>query len=246
MRENPGWAVRYRVSHGLQTGKLAEIHHVDVGAQPDVIGEIPANVIRVFIDYDLIGVPVPIIAITDVVGSHTKIETAKPEPIRTTSREAPFVALAEATGKVAVLPRMIEMVVWIIGAGVVSNPDVAPCVNVRRIWVARLIGEVARRWFASSRLSRSRAFLRGVCGSDLMGRTASWSRPMSWYMSATNLRMALATRGFGVAAILRKSGKRQKEQGRNRKSCCLHVTSSKGPYPCGSGVRPGSWPALTL
>ncbi len=50
---------------------------------------------------------------------------------------------------------------------------------------------------------------------------------MSGYVPASNVRVALATRGFRVAAILRKSRERQKEQGRNRQSCCLHVTSIK-------------------
>jgi hypothetical protein len=52
-------------------------------------------------------------------------------------------AFAKAASKVPMLPRMIEMVVRIIAARVVSNPDIAFCVNVRRFWVTRLIGESA-------------------------------------------------------------------------------------------------------
>ena len=87
VRESPeGPRATRRFARPSKPASLAEIHHVDVGAQPDVIGEIPANVIRVFIDYDLIGVPVPAIAVTDVVRSHTKIETAKPEAAWSASR----------------------------------------------------------------------------------------------------------------------------------------------------------------
>ncbi len=52
-------------------------------------------------------------------------------------------ALANAASKVPMLPRMIEMVVRVIGAGAVSNPDIALRVNVRRFWVAGLVGEIA-------------------------------------------------------------------------------------------------------
>ncbi len=132
---------------------------MDVGPQPDVISEIPADVIRVFVDYDVIGVPVPAIAVTDVVGSHTKKETAKREPIWSAARKMPYMALAEATGKAAVFPRMIEMVVRIVAARAVSNPLISFCVNVGRIRVTRLIGKSARRRMLSFRRKLMLSFL---------------------------------------------------------------------------------------
>ena len=132
---------------------------MDVSPQPDVVGQIPANVIRVFIDYDLIGAPVPVVAVTHVVGRHAKIEAAKPEPARTASRKAPYMAFAKAATKVPMLPRMIEMVVRIIFARAVSNPGIVVCVNVRSFWVTRLIGESARCRMVSLRGKLMLSFL---------------------------------------------------------------------------------------
>jgi hypothetical protein len=132
---------------------------MDVGAQPHVIGEIPADVIRVFIDYDLIRVPVPVIAVTNVVGSHTKIETAEPKPAWSASRKMPYMAFAKATGKATVLPRMTEMVVWVIAPRVVSNPLISSCVNVGRLRVTRLIRKPARRRMLSFRGKLMLSFL---------------------------------------------------------------------------------------
>lgn len=132
---------------------------MDVGSQPHVIGEIPTVVIRVFVNYDVIGVPVPVIAVTDVVRSHTKKETAKREPIWSASRKMPYMAFAKATGKAAVLPRMIEMVVRVIATRAVSDPDITLCVNVRSFGVARLIGESTRRRMLSFRGKLMLSFL---------------------------------------------------------------------------------------
>jgi hypothetical protein len=68
-------------------------------------------------------------------------------------------ALAKATGKVAVFPRTIEMVVWVIAACAVSNPDIALCVNVRSFGVTRLVGESSRRRMLSLRGKLMLSFL---------------------------------------------------------------------------------------
>jgi hypothetical protein len=68
-------------------------------------------------------------------------------------------AFAKATGESAVLPRMIEMVVWVVAARVVSNPLISFRVNVGRLRVTRLISESARRRMLSLRGKLMLSFL---------------------------------------------------------------------------------------
>ena len=52
---------------------------VDVGAEPGVVGEVPAGVVRIFVDDDLVGVPKPAVNIAKVVRSYAEVEASKPE-----------------------------------------------------------------------------------------------------------------------------------------------------------------------
>lgn len=88
---------------------VAEELDVDVGAEADVIGEVPANVIGIFVDDDVVASPVPVVAIANVRACNAEIETVKPEAGRTAAGEMPDMAFAKAAAEVAMLPRMIEM-----------------------------------------------------------------------------------------------------------------------------------------
>ncbi len=91
--------------------------------------------IRIFVDHDLIGAPVPAVAEGKVSGSDGEVETAEPEAFSIAAFNAPHVAFAEAAGEVTVLPGMIEMIVRIIAAGIVADPLVVG-VDVRSVGVA--------------------------------------------------------------------------------------------------------------
>jgi len=67
------------------TASSTQVHDVDVGTQPHVVGEVPAVVVRVFVDHNLIAVPEPVTAVTHVERCDIEIETSKPEPARTAS-----------------------------------------------------------------------------------------------------------------------------------------------------------------
>ena len=92
----------------------AEVLHVDVGSQANVVGKVPANVIRIIVEDDLIGGPIPVAAVADVIGRYAEVESAEPEAARTASAETPDVSAANLTGKVSVLPGMVEMIVRIV------------------------------------------------------------------------------------------------------------------------------------
>jgi hypothetical protein len=101
---------------------VAEIGHVDVGAEPHVIGQVPSVVVGVFVDDDLIRIPEPAVTETNVIRRYAEVKAAEPETRRASTDEMPNVTAAKATGKATVLPRMIEMVVGIVAAGVVTYP----------------------------------------------------------------------------------------------------------------------------
>jgi len=96
---------------------------MDVGSEPDVIGEVPANVIGIIVDDDVVGIPEPVVTVTKVVGSYGEVETAEPEAAGTTASEAPDVAATNTAGEVAMLPRMIQTVMRVVAAGIMAHPS---------------------------------------------------------------------------------------------------------------------------
>jgi len=111
---------------------------VNVRSQPHVIGKVPADVIGIVVDDDFVGVPEPAIAEANIVWGNAKKEPAKPETPRTATSEAPAMAGAEAAREVSVLPRVIDMVMRIILAGVVPDPLIT-FIDVRNVRVAGLV-----------------------------------------------------------------------------------------------------------
>jgi len=113
----------------------AEVLDVDVRPQPRVVGEIPAVMVGIFVDHDLVAVPEPVTAQGKVKGGDAESEAAKPETGRTASANAPYMAAAEAAGESAMLKRMIDVEAGIIASGVVADPG-AVVVNVRSFGMA--------------------------------------------------------------------------------------------------------------
>jgi hypothetical protein len=109
---------------------VAEEFDVDVGAQADVVGQVPADVVGVFVDDDVVAGPVPVVAIGKVKGSNAEVEAAEPEAARTAASETPDVFGAKASSEMTVRPGMIEMEAGVVGALLMADP-VALGVNVR-------------------------------------------------------------------------------------------------------------------
>ena len=140
---------------------------MDVGAEARVVGQVPAIVVRIFVNDDLIGIPEPVVAETVVVRSDVEVETAKPEAGRAAAGEAEPMAAAEAARKASMLPRMIEMVVGIIAAGVVADPFIVG-MDVGGVRVSGLVAEdgmfldrtriaTERSWTVSGNVSTANA-----------------------------------------------------------------------------------------
>ena len=116
-----------------------QIQDVNVSAQPDVIGEVPSVVIGIGIDHDVVIVPEPTVGVVVVIGRNLEEEAANIEPIQATTAEPPDVLRADAGSEVTVFPRMIDMIVGIAATGIVSDPAIIFCMDVRSFGMALLI-----------------------------------------------------------------------------------------------------------
>jgi hypothetical protein len=135
--------------------------HVDVRPQSYVVSEIPAVVVGIFVDDNVVAVPEPVTAIGEVERPHAEVETPEPETVGAASGEMPDVSAAEASGEVAVFPGMVEMHARIVTAGAMAHPFPVG-VDVRRVGVSGLVVEVRRcRGRMRSRL--------GTMGRDVSG-----------------------------------------------------------------------------
>jgi len=153
-------------------------------------------VVGVLINHDLIGVPEPVTTEAVVVWCDAKVKAPEPKTRRAPACKMPDVVRAEPARKVSVLPRMIEMVVRIIPAGVMPNPLTAR-VDVGGVWVPRLVTKIA-------------LFLRRVWlppkGSRAMG----------------GRRVCDATTMFAFTAPLSKSRKRKHQQRYQKSDVFFH------------------------
>src|SRR5579864_460968 len=118
---------------------VAEIFDVNVGAESRVVGQVPAVVVGVVVNYDLVGTPVPIIDEAEVGGGNGEIETAEPEAFAVAALDAPLMAAADAAGEAAMFPGTVEVIFGIIAAGIVADPFVVG-VNVRGFGMALFVG----------------------------------------------------------------------------------------------------------
>jgi hypothetical protein len=135
--------------HGNWRQLLAKILHVDVGSEADVIGEVPAFVVRVVIDYDLIGVPIPATGVAVIVGRDAPEESVKPEALGTSSSEMPNMSAADSPVEASVFPGTVEMIVSIVAPGVMPDPAIIR-VYVRSLGMSWLVAErrPVRSWSA--------------------------------------------------------------------------------------------------
>ena len=115
---------------------------MDIGAEPYVVGQVPTVMDRILIDRDLVAIPEPVVAEGVVVWVDSKREAVKPEALPVSSPQPKDVAAAKSAREAPVLPEMIEVIVGIVAAGVVSDPA-AIGVDVRNSRMPRLIAKSA-------------------------------------------------------------------------------------------------------
>ena len=134
---------------------------MDIGAEPDVVGQVPAVVVGIFVNHDIVAIPEPIAAIAEVEGGYAETKTAEPEAVRASAAKMPHMAAAEAAGEVSVLKGMIEMIVNVAAAGVVANP-LAVVMDVGSVGMPRFVVEMRGRLRRMRRARRSGTVLGNV------------------------------------------------------------------------------------
>ena len=82
---------------------------MNVRTETYVVGEIPAHIVGIFVDHDLVAIPEPVADIADVNRSYAEIKPAKPEAAGTASNQPPYVTAAETAREMPVFPGMVEM-----------------------------------------------------------------------------------------------------------------------------------------
>jgi len=149
----------------------SQVLDVNVGAKSYVVGEVPAFVVGIVVDDDVVAIPEPVVAETKVIGRNAEIKTAEPEATGATTAEVPDVAAADAAGEASVLPGMVEVVVNVVAASVMADPF-AVGVDVRSVWVTGLVVEVTLLRGCVCGCGMRSACWRGTVGGDVSSSTA--------------------------------------------------------------------------
>jgi len=103
----------------------SQVLHMNVGAKPYVVGQVPANVVWIVVDDDLVAVPQPAVAESDVRCGYVPGPAVEPEPRRPASTNAPNMAGAKAACEPPMLERVVHMIAGVITAGIVTHPGLA-------------------------------------------------------------------------------------------------------------------------
>jgi len=114
-----------------------------VGAGTDVVGEVPAGVVRVVVEDDVVAIPEPVVSVVVIVWGDGPEEAAKSEVIAAAAFEAVNVVAANFTSEMAVFPGVVLMIVSIATAGVMADPVIVAIVDVRGVGVVVVISEGA-------------------------------------------------------------------------------------------------------
>lgn len=114
--------------------------HVRPGT--DVVSQVPAQVIGIFVEHDVVRIPEPVAAVGNVIGSYGKVISAEPEALRISSRQPPAMLWPEAACEVPTLPGMIQVIVRVVAPGAMPDPF-SVGVNVRCVGMAFLITEMS-------------------------------------------------------------------------------------------------------
>src|ERR1022692_1077930 len=110
-----------RMAAGFGTLLRTEIVHVRVRAEPRVIGQVPAVVVRVLVDHDLVAVPEPVAHVAVLERRDLESKAAEPESLPGAAAEPENVLRTEASREPTVCPDVVQVVLGIVAPGIVSD-----------------------------------------------------------------------------------------------------------------------------
>ena len=121
----------------------SEIHDVHIGSEASVVGQIPAIVIGVLVDDDIVSIPVPSINEAKIDRRDAPVPSIEGEAIGASTAEVPSVRWSESAYEAAMFKGVVDMKVCIVATGVVTHPLIS-LINVRCVGMAWPVTEVAR------------------------------------------------------------------------------------------------------
>jgi hypothetical protein len=196
---------------------------VDVGAEPHVVGQIPAVVIGIFVDRDVVISPVPIGAVVIIVGCDLEVRVLEPESLAVPSLDPINVAGPEAEGKAPVLPGMIKVVVRIVATGIMADP--LP-IGRMDVWSLGMLGLIAE----GATLLGGLILLR-VCATILAAGLSARRTNGRWIVNRrgavrrnVSVADALLASLLRATAVLRKSGGTEDQRETNKARKLSHVS----------------------
>lgn len=148
---------------------------MNVSSEPYVVSEIPAIMIRIFVNDDLVGIPKPVGAVIDIGGCHAEVEATEPESRRASAGQPERMPFPDTPCEMAVLPGTVKMVARVRAAGLVAYPLIV-LVYVGSFRMTTAVGEGARFGRALLRGSWLRMLLRGTRLRTLLRGTRLWPR----------------------------------------------------------------------
>lgn len=110
-----------------------------VGAKPDVVGQVPAVVIGIRVNDDIVGVPKPVTAGIVVIWSDAEEEATEPKVVPRSTRKPKDVVAADFSWETPVFKWMIQMIVRVVPASVMTNPLIIVRVDVRGRGMSSLV-----------------------------------------------------------------------------------------------------------
>lgn len=157
---------------------------MNVGSEANVVGEVPAHVVRVIVDDDRIIRPIPIPAISDVVRRDAEEESTKAEATWTAPAEMPHMSTTNLTGKASMFPGVVEMIMRIVTPRIMPDPLVVGM----HVWRFRMSGSVSHHRVRIAFGSRS--------------GTSDRRRTMGRDVAATNASLVTTSRRSFVTPLL--------------------------------------------
>ena len=154
--------------------------------------------VRIFVDHDLVSIPVPVRDDAVIERSDVPVEIAKPEAFPVSACKHEYMLRSKAAGEMSVGPWVIQVVMRIVRAGIMSHPFIVPGVNVRQVRMTFLVHMNAVLGHGSVLVPSDRG--RGP-GRRRGSRTVSGNVPAANLRGVTAMRFAAAPFSCAKAAM---------------------------------------------
>ena len=102
-----------------------------ISTQSHIVGKVPPDVVGVVVDHNVVAVPQPVIAISVIECRNREKESTYRKSTAVAAVQSPHMPGTDGARKVAVLPRMIEVIVRIVATHIVPNPTVILRIDMR-------------------------------------------------------------------------------------------------------------------